>query len=289
MAFVNKLVIACTGEAPVTYDINQTAESVLTISAVLSTIPSGLGTYTYSYAESTSGNPSITLNITGATCDVFFYVDGIPYSATLDGGSGQYVIGEGTYPLFNLEYSVASDEFTVPICCENCNKPIFVSELYEGDTYIPFYLDMEDGAVVNLDGTTANAVIFSQKGLLESPTPLVKGQSISLKVYGCDTYSDTHIVKSRPEDCDFITPTPCYIKVLDIQVETVDLLFGRIKSLNVASYGDLKYRINNGEWYDSWTSLGKFPLNSGVTLYIKSKANPSCRIEYPMLVIQKYA
>jgi hypothetical protein len=190
-------------------------------------------------------------------------------------------------PFFNIEKSLESEEFSIEVCCENCNKPIFVSELYEGDTYIPYYLDMVNGSIVILDGTVNQTSTFQQKGLIEASTPLVKGQVVRLFVDSCDTYSESYIVKARPEDCDFMQQTPCYIKVLDIQVETVDLLFGKIKSLNVASYGDLKYRINNGDWYDSWTLLGKFPLNNGVNLQIKSKANPSCKIEFPMLVIQK--
>jgi hypothetical protein len=180
-----------------------------------------------------------------------------------------------------------SEEFSIEVCCQDCNKPIFVSELYEGDTYIPYYLDMVDGSVVILDGTISQSTTYQEKGLIEVSTPLVKGQVVRLFVDSCDTYSESLIVKSIPEDCDFNQQIPCYIKVLDIKVETVELLFGKIKSLNVSSYGDLKYRINNGDWYDSWTQLDKFPLSTGVNLQIKSKANPSCKIEFPMLVIQK--
>lgn len=287
MAFINKLVIACDGVAPVTVGINLNDDNVTFINSSLSFIPPSLGTYSYSYTLNPAGLPIIKLTVSGATCPSYFYVDGVPYSATLDGGAAEYIIGEGMTPLFNLDYSLASNEFRFPICCENCNKAIFVSELYEGDTYVPYYLDMIDGTIVTLDGTTNSAITYQQKGLIEASTALVKGQVVRLFVNNCDTYSESYIVKSRPEDCDFIQQTPCYIKVLDIQVETVDLLFGKIKSLNVASYGDLKYRINNGDWYDSWTQLGKFPLSTGVNLQIKSKANPSCKIEFPMLVIQK--
>jgi hypothetical protein len=287
MALVNKLVILCDGDPAVTYDINLEDSDSSGIQAILDTIPIGLGVYDYSTEVTANGIFTSILTITDATCTPYFYVGGVPYTASRDGGDVVLRIGQGLLPFFNLDKSLESQEFTIESCCDYCNKPIFVSELYEGDTYIPYYLDMVDGSMVILDGTINQGGTFQQKGLIEVSTPLVKGQVVRLFVDGCDTYSESLIVKSRPEDCDFAQQIPCYIKVLDIKVETVDLLFGKIKSLNVSSYGDLKYRINNGDWYDSWTQLDKFPLSTGVNLQIKSKANPSCKIEFPMLVIQK--
>lgn len=288
MALVNKLVLLCGTDPAVTYDINLEDTNVSGIQTILNTVSKGYGDFIYSIELSPNGLLTSILTIDGATCTPYFYIDGVPYTATLSvAGDVALRIGQGLTPFFNVEKSLESQEFSIEACCENCNKPIFVSELYEGDTYIPYYLDMVDGSVVVLDGTANNCITYQQKGLIEASSALVKGQVVRLFVNTCDTYSESYIVKSRPEDCDFIQQTPCYIKVLDIQVETVDLLFGKIKSLNVASYGDLKYRINNGDWYDSWTQLGKFPLSTGVNLQIKSKANPSCKIEFPMLVIQK--
>jgi hypothetical protein len=289
MSLVNKLVILCGSNPAVTYDINLENTNNVAIQAILNTIPIELGDYNYSIEVASSGLFTSILQIigAGATCTPYFYIDGVPYTASLDNGDVTLRIGEGTVPFFNVNESLESQEFSIEICCQDCNKPIFVSELYEGDAYIPYNLDMVDGSIVYLDGTINNTLTYQQKGLIEVSTPLVKGQVVRLFVNGCDTYSESLIVKSRPEDCDFIQQIPCYIKVLDIQVETVDLLFGKIKSLNVSSYGDLKYRINNGDWYDSWTQLDKFPLSTGVNLQIKSKANPSCKIEFPMLVIQK--
>ena len=287
MALVNKLVITCSGEAPITYDINLEDTDGFGIQSILNTVSFGLGIFNYSTELTPSGLFTSILTITESTCTPYFYVGGVPYTAALFEGYGELRIGQGLAPFFNVDKSLESQEFSIETCCENCNKPIFVSELYEGDTHIPYYLDMVNGSIVILDGTVNQTSTFQQKGLIEASTPLVKGQVVRLFVDSCDTYSESYIVKARPDDCDTTQQTPCYIKVLDIQVETVDLLFGKIKSLNVASYGDLKYRINNGDWYDSWTLLGKFPLNNGVNLQIKSKANPSCKIEFPMLVIQK--
>jgi hypothetical protein len=288
MALINKLVLLCGSDPAITYNINLENTENVAIQAILNTIPIGLGDYNYTIELAPSGAFTSKLQIIDATCTPYFYVDGVPYTASLNAGNDvTLTIGEGLVPFFNVDESLESQEFTIDACCESCNKPIFVSELYEGDTHIPYYLDMVDGSIVILDGTINQSTTYQQKGLVEASTALVKGQVVRLFVNGCDTYSESYIVKSRPEDCDFIQQTPCYIKVLDIQVETVDLLFGKIKSLNVASYGDLKYRINNGDWYDSWTQLGKFPLSTGVNLQIKSKANPSCKIEFPMLVIQK--
>jgi hypothetical protein len=287
MALVNKLVLVC-GSSISTFNINLEDTNPSGINAILATIPPELGDYTYAVSISPSGILTSILNIIEAySCTPYFYVAGIPYTATLVAGHVQLEIGQGLLPFFNVDKSLESQEFTIEVCCDYCNKPIFVSELYEGDTYIPYYLDMVDGSIVILDGTINQGGTFQQKGLIEVSTPLVKGQVVRLFVDGCDTYSESLIVKSIPEDCDFNQQIPCYIKVLDIKVETVELLFGKIKSLNVSSYGDLKYRINNGDWYDSWTQLDKFPLSTGVNLQIKSKANPSCKIEFPMLVIQK--
>jgi len=287
MAIVNKLLVLLDDGSSVTCDINLEDTDTIGINDILAEFSEGYGSFTYSIETSPAGIITSTLTIAGTNYTPYFYVGGVPYSAELFAGNGSLIIGQGLTPFFNIEKSLESQEFTIESCCENCNNPIFISELYEGDTCIPYNLNMVDGSIVILDGTISQSGTYQQKGLIEVSTPLVKGQVVRLFVSGCDTYSESYIVKSRPEDCDFIQQTPCYIKVLEIKVETVELLFGKIKSLNVSSYGDLKYRINNGDWYDSWTQLGKFPLNVGVNLQIKSKANPSCKIEFPMLVIEK--
>lgn len=289
MAFINKLVIACTGETPITYDINYSATNFFDIDVILASIPSELGTYTYTYATNGAGVPTIILDITGATCTPYFYVDGVPYSSALDGGAGQYIIGEGITPLFNLEYSISSDEFIFNECCDDCKSPQFVNDIYEGDTFIPYSLSMIDGTVVSVDSLGGDTLTFSERGCIELATPLIAGQEIRLKANDCESYSPIYKVKSKPQDCDFAPQIPCFIKVLNIKVRTVNEIYGKIDSLNTSSYGELKYRIDNGDWVDSWTELGQFPLNSGVTLGIKSKSSPTCKIEYPLLVIQKFA
>lgn len=288
MGLINKLVLVCDG-VPTTYGIGLEDSDASGIQASLDTIPSGLGTFTYSFETNSAGLIASILTITDATCTPFLYKDDIPYTATLVSGDVVLQIGQGTTPIINTEVSIASQVFAIEECCDTCKAPQFVNEVYEGDTFIPYSLAMIDGTYVSIDSLGGDTMTFSERGCIELAEPLVAGQEIRLKVNDCETYSPPYIVKSEPSDCDFSSQSPCFIKVLSISVETVNSIYGRIKSLNTSSYGDLKYRIDNGEWVDSWTELGNFPLNNGVTIGIKSKANPSCKIQYPIVVIQKFA
>ena len=288
MGIINKLTLACGGEIE-TYNISLEDSDVSGIQAILDTIPIGLGSFVYSFGIALSGAVASSLTVTNATCTPYLYKDNVPYTATLVDGDVELQIGQPSSPLINISTTLSSEAFFVDECCEECKSPQFVNDVYDGDTFIPYSLAMIDGTQVSIDSLGGDTFTFSERGCIELSTPLIAGQEIRLKVNSCDIYSAPYTVKSKPQDCEFIPSMPCFIKVLNIQVETVDLIYGRIKSLNTSSYGELKYRINNGDWVDSWTELGKFPLNSGVTLGIKSKSSPTCKIEYPLLVIQKFA
>lgn len=288
MGTINKLVLVCDG-TPTTYNINTSDVDVTTIQAILNDIPSELGLFSYSYEISVTGTITSILQIVDATCTPYLFKDNVPYTATLVDGDVILQIGQGMLPLINVELSVASDVFTVDECCDDCKSPQFVNDVYEGDTFIPYSLTMVDGTMVSVDSLGGDTLTFSERGCIELSTPLIAGQEIRLKANDCESYSSVYKVKSKPQDCDFAPPIPCFIKVLNIKVRTVNEIYGKIDSLNTSSYGELKYRIDNGDWVDSWTELGAFPLNSGVTLGIKSKSSPTCKIEYPLLVIQKFA
>ena len=288
MGIINKLVLVCDG-TPITFDISQADSEVALIQETLDSVPSEYGTFVYTFSESVGGIITSTLTVDDTTCTPYFYKDGVPYTATVSGGSVVLQIGEGLIPLINVSSTMVSETFTVDDCCEDCKTPQFVNDIYEGDTFIPYSLAMVDGTVVSIDSLGGDTVTISERGCIELSEPVIAGQEIRLKTNECENYSPIYKVKSKPQDCDFYEPIPCFIKVLNIKVRTVNEIYGKIESLNTSSYGELKYRIDNGDWYDSWTELGEFPLNNGVVLGIKSKASPTCKIEYPLIVVQKFA
>lgn len=288
MGLINKLVLVCSG-VPTTYDISLEDSDVSGIQSILDDIPSSFGIFTYSFSISDAGIVTSTLQMVGVSCTPFIYKDNIPYTATLVEGAVTLQIGQGIEPILDTDFSIVSEIFSIDECCDDCKSPQFVNDVYEGDTFIPYTLSMVDGTMVSVDSLGGDTLTFSERGCIELATPLIAGQEIRLKANECENYSPIYKVKSKPQDCDFAPPIPCFIKVLNIKVRTVNEIYGKIDSLNTSSYGELKYRIDNGDWVDSWTELGAFPLNSGVTLGIKSKSSPTCKIEYPLLVIQKFA
>lgn len=179
----------------------------------------------------------------------------MPYTASVVSGAVILQIGEGLTPIINTDFSIVSEIFSVDECCEDCKSPQFVNDVYEGDTFIPYSLTMVDGTMVSVDSLGGDTLTFSERGCIELSTPLIAGQEIRLKANDCESYSSVYKVKSKPQDCDFAPPIPCFIKVLNIKVRTVNEIYGKIDSLNTSSYGELKYRIDNGDWVDSWTEL----------------------------------
>lgn len=188
---------------------------------------------------------------------------------------------------FQATVSIASDIYNFTPCCNECYNPIIVSDLYEGDTYITFSLDMEDGLTVEtLSGD--NGRVLEGKGVIELSEPLVAGASIQLRVYSdyCKALSDVVVVKKVVQDCDDCpTQNTCHIRLLSVSVKYDGVNLVSISNLNVEAFGELRYRLDNGEWFSDWASIGSFSSLVNHTLGIKLVNNPSCRIEYPFLAI----
>jgi len=193
----------------------------------------------------------------------------------------------GTAVPFQATVSIASEVYNFTPCCNECYKPIIVSGLYEGNTYIPFSLDMEDGITVEtLSGDGSR--VLEGKGVIELSEPLVAGESVQLRVYSdsCKAVSDAVIVKTISEDCDSCpNPNTCHIRLLNVSVKSDGVNLVSISRLNVEAFGELRYRLDNGSWFSDWSSIGSFSSLVNHTLGIKLVNNPACRIEYPFLAI----
>lgn len=193
----------------------------------------------------------------------------------------------GNASFFNLSIGDLSEIYNFPVCCNDCYNPIIVSSLYEGDTYIPFSLDMEDGTVVKTASDDIGRVLDG-KGLIELSEPLVSGANIQLQVDSetCKAVSSVVKVKAVSEDCDSCANlNSCHIRLLNVSVKSDGVNLVSISKLNLEAFGELRYRLDNGEWFSDWSSIGSFSSLVNHTLGIKLVNNPACRIEYPFLAI----
>jgi len=139
---------------------------------------------------------------------------------------------EGNAVVFQATVSAASDIYNFTPCCNDCYNPIIVSDLYEGDTYIPFSLDMEDGTIVATMGGSQGKVLDG-RGVVELSTPLVAGSEIQLQVLSdtCKAVSSVSVVKVVAEDCDSCPdPNKCHIRLLSVSVK-----YEGINSVSVSS------------------------------------------------------
>jgi hypothetical protein len=226
------------------------------VGSIVTYIPTASGDFSFNGYYSCDEIPS-SIEILG---------EAVPFQATVSSPSGIYN--------FNP-------------CCNDCFNPIIVTDLYEGDTYIPFSLDMEDGVVVStLSGEEGK--VLDGVGVIELSNPLVAGESIQLKVNSdtCKAVSSVEIVKSVSDDCDSCAnPNRCHIRLLSVAVKHDGVNLVSLSSLSVEAFGELRYRLDNGLWFSDWASIGSFNSLVNHTLGIKLVNNPSCRIEYPFLAI----
>ena len=194
----------------------------------------------------------------------------------------------GAAVVFQAIVSEQSSIYTFPACCPECNTPVITNDLYAGDLFIPFYLDMPDGTEVNIPILEVLTTVTDGKGIFELGSPLVVGTIIQLQVYetACKALSLPMTVKAQVEDCtDCVQSNPCHIRLINVSVKHTGVNLVSIANLNVESNGDLKYRLDNGEWFSDWSSIGSFSSLVNHTLGIKLINNPACRIEYPFLAI----
>ena len=193
----------------------------------------------------------------------------------------------GIATVFQAIVSQPSNIYSFNPCCNECYNPIIVVDIYEGDTYIPFVLDMEDGTVVTtLSG--GEGVVLNGTGVVELSDAVASGDIIQLRVVSdsCKATSIAVIVKAKVEDCESCpSPNQCHIRLLSVSVKHIGINLVSINSLNVEAFGELRYKLDNGLWLSDWASIGSFDSRVNHILGIKLVNNPSCRIEYPFLAI----
>lgn len=200
-------------------------------------------------------------------------------------------VGEAVGVMFNCTGTEFSPRHTQEQCCSQCTAPVIVSDLHEGDTLIPFSLNMSDSTEVYLSyaGSVFSAIIHDGKGVIDTIEPLVEGESILISVSqpSCSTQSAAYIVKPKPEsNCDCSISSPCNILINNIEY-VVEGSEARISKLEISATGDLKYRIDSGEWLSDWTLLNIFSLKSEHYLEIKMAKQPRCKISLPIIVLEK--
>lgn len=183
--------------------------------------------------------------------------------------------------------SPASEPVLFPACCVDCFNPIIVSTLYEGDTYIPFSLDMLDGTQVYDSVTNSYGTVVDGAGVVELSEPLQAGAGVSIIVddTSCKSASTVSVVLSKPDSCDCPSVDNCHVRVMSVSIKIVGVNLVELSYLSVESNGEMRYRLDNGEWVSDWAKIGSFSSLVNHTLGIKLVNNPSCRIEYPFLAI----
>jgi hypothetical protein len=219
---------------------------------------------------------------TPTTAGTFLFVGSITCSQ-----GGALIQVYGTSSVFQATVSRPSDIYRFLPCCNDCYNPIIATDIYEGDTYIPFVLDMEDGTIVTtLSGD--QGTVLNGTGVVELSQSVASGNTIQLMVVSdsCKATSTLVTVKAKVEDCESCpSPNQCHIRLLSVSVKHIGINLVSINSLNVEAFGELRYKLDNGAWFSDWASIGSFDSRVNHTLGIKLVNNPSCRIEYPFLAI----
>lgn len=198
-------------------------------------------------------------------------------------------IGENVGLEINAEVGIASDELKYPICCIECKEPIITSELYEGFSYIPFELDMDDGTIVSETTLGGSGIVNNKKGIIELDKPMSAGVTVQLKVEseGCNAVSCTKVVLENNYDCDTCeAETPCHIRLINVEFESVGNN-ARIADIDVEYSSPIQYSLNNSIWVDSPSQLGQVPLGGYYKLGMRATDNPNCRISEIISVIKK--
>ena len=245
--------------------------------------------YPLTYSTSSLSNVTI-LSSTGGI--ITYYPNSVgdfqftvTWTCASGGGTTQV---KGVAVVFQAIVSEQSNVYTFPSCCPECYTPVITNDLYAGDLFIPFYLNMPDGTQVNIPILEVLCSVYNNVGVFELGSPLVAGTIIQLQVYedSCKSLSLPMTVKVQVEDCtDCVQTNPCHIRLINVSVKHDGVNLVSISNLNVESNGDLKYRLDNGEWFSDWSSIGSFSSLVNHTLGVKLVNNPSCRIEYPFLAI----
>ena len=213
--------------------------------------------------------------------DVLEDIEYVVYATTL--------VLDGLGDVSTATTSVSSEILIIPTCCVACETPLITSDLYVGQTIIPYILNMPDGTIVELIGGVLTGLTFNGVGIIEVPA-LTLGQVLQIRALGtnCTANSEVVVVEEVPEVCETCEEDNCNISIRDIQVEVVNGIYANITKLEVKTDSKLNYKLDNGAWKSTWSEIGSFEIGIKNTLTIKSVENPSCNITYPIQVHTSY-
>lgn len=162
-------------------------------------------------------------------------------------------------------------------CCGDCETPIILTELFQGQSLIPFSLNMADGTTVEEIHTANQGKVLNGRGVIEVE-PLRFGQLIELKVKEpkCEAISCVYVVNNQT-DCTSCGERPiCDIKIKTLTFGIVAEIYGTITELEVESYSPVEYQITDNdlgtysEWTSNWKEIPLFELNRQHTLTLRS-------------------
>lgn len=203
---------------------------------------------------------------------------------------GYSAIGENIGFVLHCESGTPSECVKYPDCCIDCAVPIVSPEMYDGYSYIPFSLDMEDGTMVIETTLGGIGRVYGGLGVIEMDEPVSAGTVLSLKVNSdsCSAIGVPIIVKDKPTNCeDCGDQNSCHIRIVHIEFSTTDQVNASISSLGVEYNSPVQYSINNGKWYNDWNDLPTVKIGSTCKIGIKIKGTPNCRIVKTVSIIQK--
>jgi hypothetical protein len=199
-------------------------------------------------------------------------------------------IGENVGLRLDCVIGLSSPDVKYPDCCIDCTSPVISQGIYEGYSYIPFTLNMQDGTSVVETTLGGTGVVSGGVGMIELDNPVTAGTVINIRVdnNSCKAIGNPIVVKEIPEQCDdCLDANSCHIRIVNIKFSTSDNLNATISSLNIENNAPVQYSINSGKWYDTWEELSSIKIGSTFRLGIKVKGNPNCRITKSISVIQK--
>lgn len=167
-------------------------------------------------------------------------------------------------------------------CCGDCDSPVLIGHIFQGDTMIPFSLAMPDGTLVEEIHSGNSAKIVDGFGVIEIE-PARHGQQIELKVREekCQAISCLYVVSPRDRCISCGDVERCDIKIKNLELRVVGDFYGDILNLEVESYRPVEYKLENSGWVSNWREIPNFELNKTHILYLRSG---DCTIQHEIFV-----
>ena len=167
-------------------------------------------------------------------------------------------------------------------CCGDCDSPVLIGHIFQGDTMIPFSLEMPDGTTVEEVHSGNSAKVVDGLGVIEIE-PAKHGQLIELKVREdfCQAISCLYVVSPK-DGCVHCGDTElCDMKIKNLELQVVGDFYGDIVNLEVESYNPVEYKLENSGWVSNWREIPNFELNKRHILYLRSG---DCTAEHEIFV-----